>query len=344
MSSMKKKGNPLEKKIPVNPKYKDVKPVVDTGASVSKFMRDIEEKQLNYRYRPDEIFKRMKITTFVQLLIQVADITAQDEDDTENIPPSMVKTHESGEAPSRPDTAVADDELQMIHQDSPNSSSTVAEEGDGIAMDTARSTLSSVIQGVGEIDIEQQSGSSPKVIQSIDTCPYLLLDVREEDEFSRCHLIRALSYPSAMLSRSVNYETKEMLSFKNQRGKIIILYDEDERIAHKCATTLVQRGYDNLFLLSGGLKVAYKTFPEGLMTGTVPSSISPLKKGQIANSATKTKFSEDDMTLLRTKHDDVLIASHSGRKSTASSRVGSVSQMSGRTSASGTNSKPVFKP
>jgi hypothetical protein len=39
---------------------------------------------------------------------------------------------------------------------------------------------------------------------------------------------------------------------KNQPGKIIVVYDEDERLGHNAATTLVQRGYDNLFLLSGG--------------------------------------------------------------------------------------------
>ena len=41
---------------------------------------------------------------------------------------------------------------------------------------------------------------------------------------------------------------------KNREGRIIVIYDDDERIAHNCATTLVQRGYDNLFMLSGGKK------------------------------------------------------------------------------------------
>ncbi len=82
--------------------------------------------------------------------------------------------------------------------------------------------------------------------------PYLLLDIREKEEYDTCHIISALSYPIAMLSRSVNNETKEMLSYKNQPGKIIVVYDDDEKLCPKAATTLVQRGYDNLFLLSGG--------------------------------------------------------------------------------------------
>ncbi len=39
---------------------------------------------------------------------------------------------------------------------------------------------------------------------------------------------------------------------RNKPGKIIILYDEDERIAPSSATIFVQREVDNVFMLSGG--------------------------------------------------------------------------------------------
>lgn len=39
---------------------------------------------------------------------------------------------------------------------------------------------------------------------------------------------------------------------KNKSGCIIVLYDEDERIAPDVATKLVQRDVDNVFILSGG--------------------------------------------------------------------------------------------
>jgi len=39
---------------------------------------------------------------------------------------------------------------------------------------------------------------------------------------------------------------------KNKDGRVILLYDNDEKIAAGAATTLVQRGYDNIFMLSGG--------------------------------------------------------------------------------------------
>ena len=38
----------------------------------------------------------------------------------------------------------------------------------------------------------------------------------------------------------------------NKPDRVIILYDEDERISTQAATVFVQRGVDNVFLLSGG--------------------------------------------------------------------------------------------
>ena len=44
--------------------------------------------------------------------------------------------------------------------------------------------------------------------------------------------------------------------FKNVQGKIIVIADSDESLSSKFATTMIQRGYDNVFVLSGGLRVA----------------------------------------------------------------------------------------
>ena len=79
--------------------------------------------------------------------------------------------------------------------------------------------------------------------------------------------IAARHFPVAMLSRSCNYFTKDILAHANkvstavafiivadtsQEGKFIVLYDDDERIAAGAATVFVQRGVDNVFMLSGG--------------------------------------------------------------------------------------------
>ena len=46
-----------------------------------------------------------------------------------------------------------------------------------------------------------------------------------------------------------------MLQFKNVDGKIIIIYDVDELIAIECASTMCQRGFENVFIVSFLMKI-----------------------------------------------------------------------------------------
>ena len=100
-----------------------------------------------------------------------------------------------------------------------------AEYGQDISNRT--SSLQGVIRGVGELDPAKAkfgNGREGKTAQNFELAeqnlnrlqqdldlPYLLLDMREKDQYDCCHIISALSYPTAMLSRSVNNETREML-------------------------------------------------------------------------------------------------------------------------------------
>ncbi|ETE58313.1 Centrosomal protein of 41 kDa, partial [Ophiophagus hannah] len=87
------------------------------------------------------------------------------------------------------------------------------------AGESYRSTLQSVISGVGELDLGKGDPKETELMVPNNgpypDCPYLLLD-------------------------------------KNAHGKIIILYDDDERVASQAATTMCERGFENLFMLSGG--------------------------------------------------------------------------------------------
>jgi hypothetical protein len=42
---------------------------------------------------------------------------------------------------------------------------------------------------------------------------FLILDVRPQEEWEKCHIKHARSYPSSMLSRSVNEFTTEIIAF-----------------------------------------------------------------------------------------------------------------------------------
>ena len=80
--------------------------------------------------------------------------------------------------------------------------------------------------------------------------PYLLVDVRDSDDYDQCHIITAHSYPAANFSRTMNPFSPEMHQYKNIEGKIIILYDVDEFVATNCAHQMVQRGFENIFVVS----------------------------------------------------------------------------------------------
>ncbi|XP_015457032.3 centrosomal protein of 41 kDa isoform X1 [Astyanax mexicanus] len=341
----------LKKRIPQNPKYQHVRSRLDTGCSLTKYMEKLEEIKKNYRYRKDELFKRLKVTTFAQLVIQVSSVA--------NLNESIMD-----EIPRLEDDVSEIDHLIDQNNDSPQRTPQpvkfIDNNESGDTGFSPRSTLQSVISGVGEMDLDKngQKTISPTPVTTPSSaerpymdCPYLLLDVRDRDQYDQCHIISAHSYPIATLSRTMNPYTKEVLDYKNAPGKIIILYDEDERLASQASTTMCERGFENLFMLSGGLKVITQKFPEGMTTGTIPISCLPSPKGSsgrkystrcqtVQLAERKWRFTSEDLNKIQHYLDEVLIPSetssrlssrmstgsaHSKVSSARSSRQGSVS-------------------
>ena len=135
-------------------------------------------------------------------------------------------------------------------------------------------SVTDVVRGVGEMDKDDTNKDDDKIPR-----PFLILDVREPEEYSRGHLVYSQNYQHTRLNRAFDYETKEMLRVKNKAGKILVVYDDDESLARQTAKTLTQRGYDNVFMLSGGLRVASLKYPEtGLV---VMEDISRLEEGDV---------------------------------------------------------------
>ena len=59
--------------------------------------------------------------------------------------------------------------------------------------------------------------------------PFLLLDVRPREEYLTCHIATAQNYPFLMTIRGANELPPKMHLYKNLPGKMVILYDQDER-------------------------------------------------------------------------------------------------------------------
>jgi rhodanese-related sulfurtransferase len=108
--------------------------------------------------------------------------------------------------------------------------------------------------------------------------PYLILDVREPENYNICHILQAKSYPYTMIRR--DYLLPEIYQFKNKPEHLIILYCDDERISRDTAKTMVDRGIDNVYLLEGGLKEFASHYP-AFVEGHIPERLlmTPPKSG-----------------------------------------------------------------
>ena len=66
----KPKKSAMDKKIVPNPRYKNVENVVDTGNNLRKELERLEEVHQFYKFRNDEVFRRVNVDNLVRLLIE----------------------------------------------------------------------------------------------------------------------------------------------------------------------------------------------------------------------------------------------------------------------------------
>mmetsp|Transcript_10629 Transcript_10629/g.30071 ORF Transcript_10629/g.30071 Transcript_10629/m.30071 type:complete len:308 (-) Transcript_10629:504-1427(-) len=98
----------------------------------------------------------------------------------------------------------------------------------------------------------------------------LLLDVRDAHEFEECNIKSAIHFP--LVNVNQDRLTTTMLRFKNHPGKLLVVYDEDERIAAVAARSFVEKGFENIRLLTGGLRTFGNVLPH-LLNGVLPERL-----------------------------------------------------------------------
>lgn len=81
---------------------------------------------------------------------------------------------------------------------------------------------------------------------------FLLLDLRDPDEYAMWHIKESINFPAANIARDKTIP--ELYRFKNAPDKLIICYMNDERQGTTQAALLSEKGYENTFLLSGGIE------------------------------------------------------------------------------------------
>eukprot|EP00349_Pseudokeronopsis_sp_Brazil_P005951 CAMPEP_0202967604 /NCGR_PEP_ID=MMETSP1396-20130829/12523_1 /ASSEMBLY_ACC=CAM_ASM_000872 /TAXON_ID= /ORGANISM="Pseudokeronopsis sp., Strain Brazil" /LENGTH=157 /DNA_ID=CAMNT_0049692831 /DNA_START=303 /DNA_END=776 /DNA_ORIENTATION=+ len=104
---------------------------------------------------------------------------------------------------------------------------------------------------------------------------FLLLDLRDPEEYNLYRIKEAISYPAPNIGR--DKMIPELFKFKNQPNKLIVVYMNDERKGTAMAQLFFEKGYENTYLLSGGIEQFMEDFPE-LCEGKVV--ISNKKKAQ----------------------------------------------------------------
>ena len=126
------------------------------------------------------------------------------------------------------------------------------------ASNASYASSSSVASNATVIATHTSSTGSAPAASSPTSCAsdyFILLDVRDDErQFKAFHIEGSLHYPPSCLRR--DYFPPALYRFKNAEDKLIILVDSDEtsRIGLECATLFLQKGFTNIFLLTGGLK------------------------------------------------------------------------------------------
>jgi len=100
----------------------------------------------------------------------------------------------------------------------------------------------------------------------------LLLDVRETEAWEACRIAGSGNYPHTRFHHATVPFSSELLAFKasGQSEKLIVLYDEDERFASACAELMFQKGFDNVFVVTGGIRRVLDKVPY-LVQGSLSS-------------------------------------------------------------------------
>jgi len=103
----------------------------------------------------------------------------------------------------------------------------------------------------------------------------LLLDLRQKEDFEKCRLPTAVSYPAAMLNRDIFLP--EMHRCKRDPSKMLVVYHSDEQTTAATATLIVQKGWGNVYAISGGFQEVAESYPE-VLDGELPELVERLPR------------------------------------------------------------------
>jgi len=87
-------------------------------------------------------------------------------------------------------------------------------------------------------------------------------------EFNEFHIVGSVSFPHGWLNRSNQFGA--LARFKNLEDKIIIVFMDNERHGTAVAKTLTERGFGNIYLLTGGIQAFFIDYPNLIDGENIP--------------------------------------------------------------------------
>ena len=107
---------------------------------------------------------------------------------------------------------------------------------------------------------ENQSNNVSSNVSMYITHKCVLFDLRSLDEYDMYHIRTAYNYHCVNIARD-RFPT-EMLLNKNKPNTNIIIYHTNEKSGIEYATHLYDKGFDNIYYLTGGIENFIKKYPE----------------------------------------------------------------------------------
>lgn len=118
--------------------------------------------------------------------------------------------------------------------------------------------------------------SATEQLALADNSEFLLLDLREAEDFEKFHIKESLNFPAPNLGR--DKFLPEIYKFKNKENKLIIMYHLDERTSIPYVNQMCQKGYDNVYLLTGGIEAFVEKCPHHVEGKELPTNVKQADK------------------------------------------------------------------
>jgi len=117
---------------------------------------------------------------------------------------------------------------------------------------------------------------------------FILLDLRDTDDYRKYHIKESISFPGPNILRDKIFGN--LLRFKNVPDKIIVAYSQEERNGVHYAKILHEKGFDNIFLLSGGLDQFLESHRDHIEGQDVPAEVKQTTEKKMRSTGMSSKM------------------------------------------------------